>query len=163
MSDNLVEWCWHPEPILLARPGGDGRGGGWGRQLVCSWLSQGGDPAAKADEVRAAAAAEGLELVPSSSNESGFKGVMKLQGKYKVSIRAEGQAAPPRHLCDAGGGGPVLREAHRGGASGGRGGGGKGRRAAAPHAGRGQGGRAPRWPNASCWCRRRATNRASRA
>ena len=37
-----------------------------------------------ADEARAAAAAEGLELVPSSSNETGFKGVAKHRGGYKV-------------------------------------------------------------------------------
>ena len=59
--------------------------------MVRSWLSQGGDPAARADKARAAAAAEGLELVPSSSNESGFKGVMKHEGKYKVSIREKGK------------------------------------------------------------------------
>ena len=40
-----------------------------------------------ADEARAAAAAEGLELVPSSSNETGFKGVVKHYGKYATRIR----------------------------------------------------------------------------
>ena len=56
----------------------------------------GGDPAAKADEARAAAVAEGLELVPSSSNESGFKGVIKNRGKYyQVVISEKGKL---RHL-----------------------------------------------------------------
>ena len=59
--------------------------------MVRSWLSQGGDLAAKADKARAAAAAEGLELVPSSSNESGFKGVLKHQSKYKVRIGEKGK------------------------------------------------------------------------
>ena len=40
-----------------------------------------------ADEVRAATAAEGLQLVPSSSGESGFKGVAKHRGKYSAHIR----------------------------------------------------------------------------
>ena len=40
-----------------------------------------------ADEARAAAAAEGLQLVPSSSGESGFKGVAKHRGKYSAHIR----------------------------------------------------------------------------
>eukprot|EP00900_Chrysochromulina_parva_P025810 jgi/Chrpa1/7863/Chrysochromulina_OHIO_Genome00016453-RA len=39
-----------------------------------------------ADEARAAAAAEGLELVPSSSSETGFKGVCKSHGKYRVEV-----------------------------------------------------------------------------
>ena len=39
-----------------------------------------------ADEARAAAAAEELELVPSSSNETGFKGVRKLGGKYYANM-----------------------------------------------------------------------------
>ena len=43
------------------------------------------------DEARAAAAAEGLELVPSSSNKSGFKGVYKFRGKYQVSISESGK------------------------------------------------------------------------
>jgi hypothetical protein len=45
----------------------------------------------KADEARAAAAAEGLELVPSSSNETGFKGVTKRDGKYATRIRENGK------------------------------------------------------------------------
>ena len=39
-----------------------------------------GQPPLTADEARAAAAAEGLELVPSSSGETGFKGVRKHSG-----------------------------------------------------------------------------------
>ena len=37
-----------------------------------------------ADEARAAAAAEGLELVPSSSSETGFKGVSPNGNSYKA-------------------------------------------------------------------------------
>eukprot|EP00900_Chrysochromulina_parva_P009099 jgi/Chrpa1/18190/Chrysochromulina_OHIO_Genome00023911-RA len=44
-----------------------------------------------ADEARAAAAAEGLELVPSSSNETGFKGAHKRGGKYEAYIREDGK------------------------------------------------------------------------
>jgi len=44
-----------------------------------------------ADEARAAAAAEGLELVPSLSNETGFKGVTKRDGKYATRIRENGK------------------------------------------------------------------------
>jgi hypothetical protein len=43
-----------------------------------------------ADEARAAAAAEGLELVLSSSNETGFKGVTKFKGKYKTTVSKNG-------------------------------------------------------------------------
>ena len=39
-----------------------------------------------ADEARAAAAAEGLELVPSSKGETGFKGVTKSHGKYTAQV-----------------------------------------------------------------------------
>jgi hypothetical protein len=39
-----------------------------------------------ADEARAAAAAEGLELVPSSRSETGFKGVTKSHGKYTAQV-----------------------------------------------------------------------------
>jgi hypothetical protein len=35
-----------------------------------------------ADEARAAAAAEGLELEPSSNNETGYMGVRRQRGKY---------------------------------------------------------------------------------
>jgi hypothetical protein len=48
-----------------------------------------------ADEARAAAAAEGLELVPSSSNETGFKCVRKDKGKYSAQIKENGKV---RHL-----------------------------------------------------------------
>jgi hypothetical protein len=48
-----------------------------------------------ADEARAAAAAEGLELVPSSSYETGFKGVTKSKAKYQAKMYNNGKA---RHL-----------------------------------------------------------------
>ena len=48
-----------------------------------------------ADEARAAAAAEGLELVPSASGQTGFKGVNKSGGRYAVSIKENGKS---RHL-----------------------------------------------------------------
>ena len=41
-------------------------------------------------EVRAATASEGLELVPSTSNAAGFKGVFESRGKYKVNSCGEG-------------------------------------------------------------------------
>jgi hypothetical protein len=44
-----------------------------------------------ADEARAAAAAEGLELVPSSTNETGFKGVRKHRGKNAAQIHENGK------------------------------------------------------------------------
>ena len=44
-----------------------------------------------ADEARAAAAAEGLELVPSSYGETGFKGVSKHHGKYMGRIKENGK------------------------------------------------------------------------
>jgi hypothetical protein len=43
-----------------------------------------------ADEARAAAAAEGLELVPSSSSETGFKGVYKSGAKYEAKFTENG-------------------------------------------------------------------------
>jgi hypothetical protein len=48
-----------------------------------------------ADEARAAAAAEGLELVPSTRSETGFKGVSKSGGRYKVEITESGKS---RHI-----------------------------------------------------------------
>ncbi len=39
-----------------------------------------------ADEARAAAAAEGLELVPSARSKAGFMGVSKHGGKYVAKI-----------------------------------------------------------------------------
>ena len=39
---------------------------------------------------RAAAAAEGLELVPSSTNETGFKGVRKHYGKFIADVQTNG-------------------------------------------------------------------------
>jgi hypothetical protein len=47
------------------------------------------------DEARVAAAAEGLELLPSSSGESGFKGVVMHYGKYQARIEEKGNL---RHL-----------------------------------------------------------------
>jgi len=44
-----------------------------------------------ADEARVAASAEGLELVPSSSNETGFKGVTNNHGKYQVEVWENGR------------------------------------------------------------------------
>ena len=44
-------------------------------------------PRIKPEEVRAIAAAQGLELVPSSRNETGFRGVTKQKGKYRADIR----------------------------------------------------------------------------
>jgi hypothetical protein len=44
-----------------------------------------------ADEARVAAEAEGLEFVPSSSNETGFKGVSKTGGKYEAKICVKGK------------------------------------------------------------------------
>eukprot|EP00900_Chrysochromulina_parva_P011613 jgi/Chrpa1/20452/Chrysochromulina_OHIO_Genome00003064-RA len=46
---------------------------------------------AAAAAVRAAAAAEGLELVPSFSCETGFKGAHKRGGKYEACIREDGK------------------------------------------------------------------------
>jgi ubiquitin/hemin uptake protein HemP len=48
-----------------------------------------------ADEARAAAAAEGLELVPSAKSKTGFKGVYNQDGKYKAQIMENGKL---RHL-----------------------------------------------------------------
>ena len=39
-----------------------------------------------ADEVRAAAAAEGLELVPSQSSETGYRGVYKHGGGFEARV-----------------------------------------------------------------------------
>ena len=44
-----------------------------------------------ADEARAAAAAEGLELLPSSSNDTGFKGVFNKGAKYATQIWENGK------------------------------------------------------------------------
>ena len=44
-----------------------------------------------ADEARAKAAAEGLELVPSLSNETGFKGVSVQGGGYQTNLRENGK------------------------------------------------------------------------
>ena len=48
-------------------------------------------PPLSADEARAAAAAEGLELVPSSSSETGFKGVRKKDNKFEGRIQENGR------------------------------------------------------------------------
>eukprot|EP00900_Chrysochromulina_parva_P001898 jgi/Chrpa1/11709/Chrysochromulina_OHIO_Genome00022834-RA len=52
-----------------------------------------------ADEAKAAATAEGLELVLSSSRSTGFKGVRKYNGKYRVEVREYGKH---RHLGNLG-------------------------------------------------------------
>ena len=59
-----------------------------------------------ADEARAAAAAEGLELLPSSSNDTGFKGVFNKGAKYATQIWENGKmrllgtfATPGRRPC----------------------------------------------------------------
>jgi hypothetical protein len=44
-----------------------------------------------ADEARAAAAAEELELVPSPTRNTGFKGVTKKGGKYTAQVREKGK------------------------------------------------------------------------
>ncbi len=64
-----------------------------------------------ADEAKAAAAAEGLELVLPARNKTDFKDVSKNGGKYRAEDHGEWQVAPPRQLRDARRGGPVLREA----------------------------------------------------
>ena len=50
----------------------------------------GGHPPLTADEARSTAAAEGLELVPSSQNQTGFKGVIKRGGKYDAVASENG-------------------------------------------------------------------------
>ena len=52
-----------------------------------------GQPPLTPDEARAAAAAEGLELVPSSSNESGFKGVRSKRSgsRYTTETKKNGR------------------------------------------------------------------------
>ena len=64
----------------FAKSGG-GRGGGHGRHQV---------PPLTADEARAAAAAEGLELVPSSRSETGFKGVRTSLSKFIAEVNENG-------------------------------------------------------------------------
>jgi len=101
-----------------------------------------------ADEARAAAAAEGLELVPSASGETGFRGVYRNGGKYKVDITEKGKSrhlgnfATPEEaaLCYARhiGAERATAEAARGGR--------EDRSAAAAHGGRGQGGGGGRGP-----------------
>ena len=124
-------------------------------------------------KARKAAAAEGLELMTSSSSQTGFKGVFKNHSKYKAEIREHGKK---RHLgnfstpeeaalcyaryvlADRAAsevGGPALHaSAHHGarsspqvrfgGSSGARGGGDESRGAATAHGGRGQGSRCSR-------------------
>ena len=101
-----------------------------------------------ADEARAAAAAEGLELVPSAGGETGFKCVYKNNGKYRAQIRENGKlrrlgnCATPEEaaLCYARhiGAERATAEAARGGR--------EDRSAAAAHGGRGQGGGGGRGP-----------------
>ena len=54
-----------------------------------------GLPELAASVARAAAAAEGLVLVPASNNRAGFKGVTKRYGKYQAQIKESGTM---RHL-----------------------------------------------------------------
>ncbi|KOO34974.1 hypothetical protein Ctob_015845, partial [Chrysochromulina tobinii] len=64
-----------------------------GAERAAAWAAEArgrGQQPLTADEARAAAAAEGLELVPSSSNETGFRGVFKNGGKYKVETNEDG-------------------------------------------------------------------------
>jgi hypothetical protein len=101
-----------------------------------------------ADEARAAAAAEGLELVPSASGETGFKCVYRNGGKYEAKITENGKSrrlgnfATPEEaaLCYARhiGAERATAEAARGGR--------EDRSAAAAHGGRGQGGGGGRGP-----------------
>jgi hypothetical protein len=101
-----------------------------------------------ADEARAAAAAEGLELVTSASGETGFKCVYKSGGKYQAKITENGKSrrlgnfATPEEaaLCYARhiGAERATAEAARGGR--------EDRSAAAAHGGRGQGGGGGRGP-----------------
>ncbi len=55
----------------------------------------GPQPPLTADEARVAAAAEGLELEPSSSSATGFKGVVKIRrathSKYVAQVREHGK------------------------------------------------------------------------
>ena len=59
------------------------------RETLEKWAED--ERAATADEIRAAAAAEGLELVPSQKGETGFKGVYKEGGKYSSRIMENGK------------------------------------------------------------------------
>jgi len=61
------------------------------RKKLAEWAED--ERAATADEARAAAAAEGLELVQSASNETGFKGVYKNGGKYEAKIKENGKSS----------------------------------------------------------------------
>jgi hypothetical protein len=96
-----------------------------------------------ADEARAAAAAEGLELVPSAGCETGFKCVSKHGGKYQAKVQENGKwrhlgyfaTAEEAALCYA---------RHIGAVASGGGGGGR----AAAHGGRGSGGGGGRGPRA---------------
>jgi hypothetical protein len=112
-----------------------------------------------ADEARAAAAAEGLELEPSSSNETGFKGVKKRGSKYVANIKENsklrhlGTFATPEEaaLCCARRVRARRAAAEAGEATG------RSRRSQRTRPGR------QRRPRGSSWSRPRAVRRASRA
>ena len=59
----------------------------WEKKLA-EWADA--ERAASADEARAAAAAEGLELVTSASNETGFKHVTVTRGGYQARLNENG-------------------------------------------------------------------------
>jgi len=58
------------------------------REKLEKWAED--ERAATADEIRAAAAAEGLELVPSQSGETGYRGVYKNGGGFEARVRENG-------------------------------------------------------------------------
>jgi len=58
------------------------------RETLEMWAAD--ERVATADEIRAAAAAEGLELVPSQSGETGYRGVYKNGGGFQARVRENG-------------------------------------------------------------------------
>jgi hypothetical protein len=58
------------------------------RETLEKWAED--ERMATADEIRAAAAAEGLELVPSQSGETGYRGVCKKGGGFVARVRENG-------------------------------------------------------------------------
>jgi flagella basal body P-ring formation protein FlgA len=73
----------------LTAHGFAGRGGGRGLDQVPPLTAD--EARAAAAEARAAAASEGLELVPSSSSETGFKGVCTSLSKFVAHVRENGK------------------------------------------------------------------------
>jgi hypothetical protein len=81
-SSDRVPLCHeHDLADFLAAVGAESGGGGSGGEGRGATVVQ---QPLTADEARAAAAAEGLELVPSSSSETGFKGVSPNGNSYKA-------------------------------------------------------------------------------